>query len=107
MTRTLLITVVALGLGLIAARADAATPTRVCLDAAQARAAVLDNKLANPVVAQRSAEKHVAGAELLRSRLCRWNEDYFYEISLLPRDGKVTQVYVRAIDGQIAAKPDE
>jgi len=87
--------------------AASAAPVRECLDAAQARAAVAEHKLANPVMAQRSAVKRVPGAELLRSRLCRWNEDFIYEISLLPRDGKVTEIYVRAIDGQIANKPGE
>jgi len=81
-----------------------AQSSRVCLDDAQTREAIAEHKLANPVVAQRLAARQ-SGGELLRSRLCRWNEEYIYEVSLLPHDGKVEQVYVRAKDGQIAAKP--
>ena len=80
---------------------------RVCLDAAQTREAIASLKLANPVVAQRNAAIHVGGGEFLRSRLCRWNEDYIYEISLLLRDGHVTQVYIRAEDGRIVGKNGE
>jgi uncharacterized membrane protein YkoI len=80
---------------------------RVCLDATQTRAAISEHKLANPVVAQRNAAIHVGGGEFLRSRLCRWNEDYIYEISLLLRDGHVTQVYIRAEDGRIVGKNGE
>ena len=80
---------------------------RVCLDAAQTRAAISERKLANPIVAQRNAAIHVGGGEFLRSRLCRWNEDYIYEISLLLRDGHVTQVYIRADDGRIVGKNGE
>ncbi len=91
---------------LAAAPARAAT-VRECLDAAQTRAAVVDRKLANPVAVQRSAISHAGGAELLRSRLCRWNGEYVYEISLLPRDGRLRQVNIRASDGQIVGKAEK
>ena len=74
---------------------------RVCLDAAQTREAIASLKLANPVVAQRNAAIHVGGGEFLRSRLCRWNEDHGYEITLLRRDGKVMNVFIKAEDGSL------
>ncbi len=80
---------------------------RTCLDAAQSRAAIAELKLANPAAIQRAAAEHIGGGDFLRSRLCRWNEEYIYEITLLSRDGKVAQVYLRAVDGQIVGKNGE
>jgi uncharacterized membrane protein YkoI len=74
---------------------------RSCLDAAQTRAAVIDHHLTDPGRAQRTAAAH-ARAEALRARLCRWNDEYVYEITLLRRDGKVMHVNVRATDGSLA-----
>jgi uncharacterized membrane protein YkoI len=37
--------------------------------------------------------------EPLRSRLCRWNDRFVYEMVLLRRDGKVVRVFIDAIDG--------
>ena len=81
--------------------------TRACLDAAQSRAAVQEHKLANPAVAQRAAARHAGGGEFLRSRLCRWNDEYIYEITLLMRDGKIARVDIRASDGVVVGKPGE
>ena len=86
---------------LTAAPAGAAESERVCLDAAQTLAAVRDHGLTDPGTAQRTAAAEVR-AEALRARLCRWNEDYVYEITLLRRDGKVMHVNVRAADGKVA-----
>ncbi len=77
---------------------------RVCLDAGQTREAIAEHKLGNPVAAERQAAAAHAGSEFLRSRLCRWNEDYMYEISLLLRDGHVEQVFIRAADGRVVGK---
>jgi uncharacterized membrane protein YkoI len=100
MSRSVIIAAVALAWCGLAGPASAASE-RACLDAAQTRAAVTEHKLANPVAAQRSAARHAGGGEFLRSRLCRWNGDYIYEISLLLRDGKVSQVNIRASDGKL------
>jgi len=43
----------------------------------------------------------VAHADPLRSRLCRWNDEYVYEITLLRRDGKVMNVFIKAEDGSL------
>ncbi len=106
MRRILAIAALALAMG------GSSPPTRaegerVCLDAAHTRDAIIEQKLTNPVAAQRSAARHAGGGEFLRSRLCRWNEDYIYEISLLLRDGKIAQVNVRATDGSIVGKSGE
>jgi uncharacterized membrane protein YkoI len=79
----------------------AAQTARQCLNAAETREAVQEKKLTDPTAALKTAAAH-ARAEALRSRLCRWNDDYVYEITLLRRDGKVMHVNVRAADGQIA-----
>jgi uncharacterized membrane protein YkoI len=89
-----------------AAPAFAAEGERVCLDAAQTRAAVRDHGLTDPGTAQRTAATQ-ARAEALRARLCRWNEVYVYEITLLRRDGKVMHVNVRAADGTVAGSPGD
>ena len=73
---------------------------RSCLTAAETRTAVREHKLTDPGTAQRKATTQ-ARAEALRTRLCRWNGDFVYEITLLGRDGKIMQVNVRAADGAI------
>ena len=79
---------------------------RLCLSPAETREAILDNKLADPMSALRTAAAH-ARAEALRSRLCRWNEDFVYEITLLRRDGKVLHVFIKATDGSVVnARPN-
>mgnify|MGYP000157877087 CR=1 FL=1 len=80
--------------------AEAAKPARLCLNPKDARDALDKNKFTDPAAALRSAAA-VAHADPLRSRLCRWNEDYVYEITLLRRDGKVMQVVIRADDGSL------
>jgi len=96
----------ALAFGSASAPALAAAP-RVCLDAAETRAAIAEHKFTSPALAQKSAARQAGGGEFLRSRLCRWNEEYIYEISLLLRDGKIARIDVSAVDGHIADKPGE
>lgn len=64
----------------------------------ETREAVRTHKLAPPGSAQRAAAAD-SRAEPLRNRLCRWNSEFVYEITLLRRDGKVAHVFVRANDG--------
>ena len=80
--------------------AEAGKPARFCLNPKDARDALDKNKFTDPAAALRSAAA-VAHADPLRSRLCRWNEDYVYEITLLRRDGKVMQVVIKADDGSL------
>ena len=88
-------------LGAATLPASAATDIeRTCLTAAETRIVVRENKLTDPGTAQRTAAAQ-AHAEALRARLCRWNEDYVYEITLLRRDGKVMNVFIKAEDGSL------
>ena len=77
-----------------------AVAAQTCLTAAESREAVREHKLARPGAVQREAARQSRG-EPLRSRLCRWNNDYVYEITLLRRDGKVTHVFIAAVDGRL------
>ncbi|MFN3888965.1 MAG: PepSY domain-containing protein [Beijerinckiaceae bacterium] len=70
-----------------------------CLPSSEARLAIARNKLANPLPALRTLARR-AQAEPLRSRLCRLDERFVYEMTLLRRDGKVARVFVDAQDGR-------
>jgi hypothetical protein len=70
-----------------------------CLPPSEARAAIARNKLANPLPALRSIAQR-SRAEPLRSRLCRMDDRFVYEMSMLRRDGKVVRVFVDAQDGR-------
>ena len=80
--------------------AEAAKQSPLCLNPAETREAISQHKFADPAAALRSAAA-VAHAEPLRSRLCRWNDDFVYEITLLRRDGKVMRVFIKAADGSL------
>jgi uncharacterized membrane protein YkoI len=71
----------------------------VCMTPAEARTAIARHKLANPLPALRSASRR-AQAEPLRSRLCRIDERFVYEMTMLRRDGKVVRVFVDAQDAR-------
>lgn len=72
--------------------------TRVCLNAADTRAAIAAHSLADPLATLRAAARK-GQAEPLRSRLCRWNDRFVYEMALLRRDGKVIRVFIDAASG--------
>ena len=90
----------ALSFGSLALGAEAPHRSRQCLNAADAREVLARNKFTDPAAALRSAAA-VAHADPLRSRLCRWNDEYVYEITLLRRDGKVMNVFIKAEDGSL------
>ena len=90
----------ALALSLPALGAETPNRARHCLNPAETREAVARNKFTDPAAALRSAAA-VAHADPLRSRLCRWNDEYVYEITLLRRDGKVMNVFIKAEDGSL------
>jgi len=90
----------ALTLCLPAMGAEIGNRARQCLNPAETREAVARNKFTDPAAALRSAAA-IAHADPLRSRLCRWNDDYVYEITLLRRDGKVMNVFIKAEDGSV------
>lgn len=70
-----------------------------CMTPAEARTAIARHKLANALPALRSAARR-AQAEPLRSRLCRIDERFVYEMTMLRRDGKVVRVFVDAQDAR-------
>lgn len=78
-----------------AAQADA---RRTCLSAAETRESVHAHQLREPMTLLREAALQ-SRAEPLGARLCRWNEQFVYEMSLLRRDGRVLRVYVDAASG--------
>jgi uncharacterized membrane protein YkoI len=98
--RFFLAALAALTLGGSALGAETPHRSRQCLNAADAREVLARNTFTDPAAALRSAAA-VAHADPLRSRLCRWNEDYVYEITLLRRDGKVMKVFIKAEDGSL------
>ncbi|HWG05422.1 MAG TPA: hypothetical protein VG271_10450, partial [Beijerinckiaceae bacterium] len=57
------------------------------------------HRLIEPFKALKSARSQ-ARADPLSSRLCRWNEEYVYEITLLKRSGKIVHVFMNAADGK-------
>jgi hypothetical protein len=75
-------------------RTDAA-----CMSATEARTVISRNKLANPTSSLRTLSRR-SQAEPLRSRLCRLDERFVYEMTMLRKDGKVVRVFVEATDGR-------
>lgn len=75
------------------------TAALACLPPTEARSVIARNKLANPLPALRSIAQR-SRAEPLRSRLCRMDERFVYEMTMLRRDGKVVRVLVDALDGR-------
>ena len=75
-----------------------AQATRACMSAAEARAVIARHRLVDPMGALRAAARQ-GQAEPLRSRLCRWNDKFVYEMALLRRDGRVIRVFLDARDG--------
>jgi len=72
---------------------------RTCFTAEQTRAQIAAHKLVEPFKLMKEAATLVKG-DPLGGKLCRWNEDFVYEISLLRRDGHVLHVYMNAANGQ-------
>lgn len=78
-----------------AAQGDA---RRTCFSAADTRDSVAAHHLREPMTLLREAAAQNR-AEPLGARLCRWNEQFVYEMSLLRRDGRVLRVFVDAASG--------
>ncbi len=78
--------------------AQAADARRACLSASETRESVSAHQLREPMALLREAAAQTR-AEPLGARLCRWNEQFVYEMSLLRRDGRVVRVFVDAASG--------
>jgi hypothetical protein len=72
---------------------------RTCFNSAETREKIASRRLSEPFRLLRGAAGRVQG-EALRAKLCRWNDDYVYEIALLRRDGHIIHVYLNATSGQ-------
>ncbi len=75
-------------------------PERECFSAAQTRERIAVRKLAEPFRLMASAANRFQ-AEAIGAKLCRWKEQFVYEITLLRRDGRVIHVFTNAASGQI------
>jgi hypothetical protein len=75
--------------------------SRMCFSAQEAREKVLTHRLSEPFRVMRTAATQ-AQAEAIAAKLCRWKEEFVYEISLLRHDGHVLRVFVNASDGHTA-----
>lgn len=71
-----------------------------CLGAGEARDVIAENHLITSTIAMGNAAQKVQ-ADALAGRLCRWNQQYVYEITLLRRDGRVIHAFVEALTGKI------
>ncbi len=60
---------------------------------------VASHKLIGPANALKRARRD-SGRAADESALCRWNDEFVYEITLLRRNGKVVHVFTNAADGE-------
>jgi hypothetical protein len=70
-----------------------------CLTTDETREEIASARLVQPFLLMRRAagETH---AEAIDGRLCRWNNEFIYEISLLRRDGHIVRVHFNAANGK-------
>lgn len=89
-----------------AAEADARPPATkpICLSASETREEVKSRRFLEPFAALRyAALQHKA--EALSAKLCHNGEDFFYEITLLHRDGRLVRVEMEAATGKPIVRP--
>jgi len=79
-------------------RAARSRPT--CLGAAEAREEVRSHSLLEPFAALKLAAAQ-SRAEALSARLCHAGDEFFYEITLLHRDGHLVHVEMNAGSGRL------
>jgi hypothetical protein len=77
---------------------DAQHP-RTCFNSVETREKISSRRLGEPFRLLRGAAGHIQG-EALRVKLCRVDEDYVYDISVLRRDGRLVHVFLNAVNGQ-------
>jgi hypothetical protein len=96
---TLLTTMLVLGPDRGCSETQATTRLRSCLIPSEAREAIALHRLSEPFEAMRNAATQMR-AEAVGERLCRWNDQFIYEITLLRRDGRVIHLYIDAASGK-------
>jgi uncharacterized membrane protein YkoI len=72
----------------------------VCLNAAETREEVKAHKLLEPFAALKFAASQ-RKAEALSAKLCHNDDEFFYEITLLHRDGRLVHVQMEAESGKL------
>jgi hypothetical protein len=70
-----------------------------CLSTDETREEIASAGLVQPLVLMRRAAGDLH-AEAVDGRLCRWNNELIYEISLLRRDGHIVRVLFNAANGK-------
>lgn len=92
--------VLLVALALLAAAPDmaAAAERRTCLSPEQRRAAITARKAVPLTRAMRTVKARIAG-EVVNARLCERQGGLVYLLTVLARDGKVTEAVVDAADG--------
>jgi len=94
--------------GAASAAAPAAHPQNTphhsaCLTKSEQRAAVASKMAISLGDAIRSLRAHGRRAEVVRARLCRRDEKLVYVLTLLGRSGRVREVTVDAVSGEVIA----
>ena len=89
-----------LALSWASAAPAAPAPEHECFSAAQTRERIAVRKLAEPFRLMAGAANRFQ-AEAIGAKLCRWKEQFVYEITLLRRDGRVIHVFTNAANGQV------
>jgi uncharacterized membrane protein YkoI len=99
------LTLIALALMMVGplsvAPADAEPRTR-CLTRDQQRTAITERR-AVPLAAVRKSVRAKVPGEMVRARLCQEPERLIYQLTVLPRDGKVRRVIVDAKSGNVVS----
>jgi hypothetical protein len=72
----------------------------ICLNAAETREAVKAHKLLEPFVALKTTASQ-RKAEALAARLCRSDDEFIYDVTLLHRDGHLAHVEIEAGSGKL------
>lgn len=99
------LTAVAIATAFDCARAEEAAegaprtpPRRQCFSLAQTREKIDTHKLMDPFACMRAAARELSG-EALGARLCRLEEAFVYEISVLRPDGRIVKLIFNAATG--------
>ena len=70
-----------------------------CLSTDETREEIASAKVVQPFTLMKRAAGDLH-AEAVHGRLCRWNNELIYEISLLRRDGHIVRVLYNAANGK-------
>ncbi|MGL4812833.1 MAG: hypothetical protein ACRCXM_13750 [Beijerinckiaceae bacterium] len=70
-----------------------------CLTSDETQDAISQRIAITPNAALKAARFHLPQGEALRARLCHHNDSLAYWVTVLGRNGKVTRVLIKALDG--------